>query len=113
MTLVGMALARVAQCGHGAYHAHIATRVGTSQDGEAMIFPSYFRRLAVQPGLYWLVPDSEAVVGALRTYQEGSTAEMACTTCMPRSWEAAAWPQPRPPTWSPCRRTGSWTLMFE
>ena len=29
------------------------------------------RRLARQPGVYWLVPDSEAAVGALRTYYEG------------------------------------------
>ena len=36
-----------------------------------MILLSYVRRLAQQPGRYWLVPDSEAAVGALRTYQEG------------------------------------------
>ena len=36
-----------------------------------MILLSYVRRLAKQPGVYWLVPDSEAAVGALRTYQGG------------------------------------------
>ena len=36
-----------------------------------MVLLSYVRRLAQQPGVYWLVPDSEAAVGALRTYQEG------------------------------------------
>ena len=36
-----------------------------------MILLSYVRRLAKQPGVYWLVPDSEAAVGAFRTYQEG------------------------------------------
>ena len=36
-----------------------------------MILLSYIRRLAKQPGVYWLVPDSEAAVGALRMYQEG------------------------------------------
>ena len=70
-TPAGMAMAGVAQCGHGAYQAHVASGVGTSQEGEAMILLSYIRRLAVQPGVYWLVPNSEAVVGALRTYQEG------------------------------------------
>ena len=35
-----------------------------------MILLSYVRRLAEQRGVYWLVPDSEAAVGA-RTYQEG------------------------------------------
>ena len=36
-----------------------------------MILLSYARRLATQPGVYWLVSDSEAALGALRTYQEG------------------------------------------
>ena len=36
-----------------------------------MILLLYTRRLAVQPGVQWLAPDSEASVGALRTYQEG------------------------------------------
>ena len=27
--------------------------------------------ISARPGVYWLVPDSEAAVGALRTYQEG------------------------------------------
>ena len=70
-TAAGMAMAGVAQCGHGAYQAHVASAVGTSQEGEAMILLLYVRRLAEQPGVYWLVPDSEAVVGALRAYQEG------------------------------------------
>ena len=65
------AMARVAQCGHGADRAHVASGVGTSQEGEAMILLAYIRRLSVQPGVYWLVPDFEAAVGALRTYQEG------------------------------------------
>ena len=36
-----------------------------------MILPSYVRRMAGQPGVYWVVPDSKAAVGALCTYQEG------------------------------------------
>ena len=36
-----------------------------------MILLCYVRRLAEQPRVYWLVPDSEAAVGSLRTYQEG------------------------------------------
>ena len=35
-----------------------------------MILLSYVWRLAVQPGVYWLFPDPEVVVGALRTYKE-------------------------------------------
>ena len=70
-TQAGVAMAGVAQSGPAAYHAHVASGVGTSQEGEAVILLSYVRRLAQQPGVYWLVPDSEAAVGALRTYQEG------------------------------------------
>ena len=46
----------------------MASGVGTSQEGEAMILLSYIGRLAQQPGVFWLVPDSEAAVGVLRTY---------------------------------------------
>ena len=70
-TEAGMAKAGVAQSGPAAYQAHVASGVGTSQEGEAVILLSYVRKLAQQPGVYWLVPDSEAAVGALRTYQEG------------------------------------------
>ena len=70
-TLAGMAMAGVAENGHQAYQSPVASGVGTSQEGEAMILLSYIRRLAQQPGVFWLVPDSEAAVGALRTYQEG------------------------------------------
>ena len=73
-----------------------------------MILLSYVRRLAQQQGVFWLVPDSEAAVGALRTYQEGGhcgdgihhlIVEMAYTTSTPLSWEASASPRPRPSTW--------------
>ena len=40
-TPAGMAMAGVAQCGPGAYQAHVASGVGTSQEGEAMILLSY------------------------------------------------------------------------
>ena len=70
-TRAGMAMAGVAQSGPAAYQTQVASGVGTSQEGEAMILLSYVRRLATQPGVDWLVPDSEAAVGALRTYQEG------------------------------------------
>ena len=61
----------VAQSGPEAYRTHVASGVGTSQEGEAMILLSYVRRLAQQPGVFWLVSDSEAALGALRTYQVG------------------------------------------
>ena len=70
-TQAGMAMAGVAQSGPAAYRAHVTSGVGTSQEGEAMILLSYVCRLAQQPRVYWLVPDSEAAVGAFRTYQEG------------------------------------------
>ena len=70
-TQAGMAMAGVVQSGPEAYQAQVASGVGTSQEGEAMALLSYARRLATQPGVYWLVPDSEAAVGALRTYQAG------------------------------------------
>ena len=66
-----MAMAGVAQSGPTTYQARVASGVGTSQEGEAMILLSYVRGLAQQPGVYWLVPDSEAAVGALRMYHEG------------------------------------------
>ena len=46
----------------------MASGVGMSQEGEAMILLSYIRRLAQQPGVFWLVPDSEEAARALRTY---------------------------------------------
>ena len=70
-TPAGMAMAGVAQSGLEAYKTYMASGVGTSQEGEAMILLSYIRRLAQQPAVFWLVPYSEAAVGALRTYQEG------------------------------------------
>ena len=64
-TPAGMAMEGVAQNGHGAYQTHVASG---SQEGEAMILLSLIRRLTQQPGVFLLVPDSEATVGALRTY---------------------------------------------
>ena len=63
-----------------------------------MILLSYARRLAIQPGVYWVVPDSETALGALRTYQEGGhhgDGIHHLHVCMPRSWEATIWPPPR------------------
>ena len=70
-TQAGMAMAGVVQSGRGEYQAQVASGVGTSPEGEAMALLSYARRLATQKAVYWLVPDSEAAVGALRRYQEG------------------------------------------
>ena len=57
-TRAGMAMAGVAQSGPTTYQSQVASGLGTSQEGEAMILLSYVRRLAKQPGVYWLVPDS-------------------------------------------------------
>ena len=70
-TQAGMAMAGVAQSRPEADPTRVASGVGTSQEGEAMILLLYVRRLAQHPGVFWLVPHSEAAVGALRTYQEG------------------------------------------
>ena len=51
-TPAGMAMAGVAQSGYRAYQTHVASGVGTSQEGEAMILLSCIRRLAQQPGVY-------------------------------------------------------------
>ena len=69
-TQAGMAMAGVVQSGPGEYQCQVASGVGTSQEGEAMAPLSYACQLATQQGVYWLVPHSEAAVGALRMYQE-------------------------------------------
>ena len=51
-TQAGMAMAGVAQSGPEAYRTHVASGVGTSQEGEAMILLSYVRRLAQQLGVF-------------------------------------------------------------
>ena len=82
----GMAMAGVAQSRLEAYRTHVACRVGTFHEGEAMIFLLYARTLAQQLGVLWPVPDSEAEVGALRTYQErghcGDGIHHLCTTVL-------------------------------
>ena len=70
-TGAGMAMAGVPRSGLEAYRTHVASGVGPSQEGEAMILLSYIRRLAQQPGVFWLVPYLEAALGALRTNPEG------------------------------------------
>ena len=51
-TPAGIAMAGIAQSGHEAYQTHVASGVGTSQEGEAMILLSYVKRLAEQPSVY-------------------------------------------------------------
>ena len=70
-TPAGMAMAGVAQSRLQAYETHMASGVDSSREREATLFLSYIRRLAQPPGVFCLVPDSEAAVGALRTYHEG------------------------------------------
>ena len=69
-TPAGMPMVGVAQSGQEAYQTHVASGVGTSQEGEAMILLSYIQRLAQQLGVYWLVRDCKAAVRALGTYHE-------------------------------------------
>ena len=47
-----MAMTGVAQSGLEAYQTNVASGVGTSQEGEAMILLSYIRRLAQQPRVF-------------------------------------------------------------
>ena len=63
-------MAGVAQSGPAAYRAHVASGVGTSQEGEAMILLSYVRRLAPARGIL-AGAGLRGGSGALRTYQEG------------------------------------------
>ena len=66
-----MSIVAVTQSGREAYRTHMASGVGTCQEGEAMILLPYVRKLAQHPAVFWPVLDSEATVGALRTYHEG------------------------------------------
>ena len=61
-----------------------------------MILLSYIRRLAQQPRVYWLVPDSEAAMGALRTYHEGGHCGDGIHHLYATVLGAADFPRPRP-----------------
>ena len=70
-TRVGMAMALVYEHVPGWYTAVAASGVGTSQEGEALTLLLCAHRLALQQGVYWVVPDSESAVCTLQIYQEG------------------------------------------
>ena len=55
----------------GEGEASVAGGPGTSQKGEALALIEYVIALARRGGVYWIIGDSEAAVGALRKYQEG------------------------------------------
>ena len=76
----GMAVAGVAQNWPATYQAQVTSAVGTSQEEKPMIRPSYVRRLAQQPGVYSLVPDSEAAVEPSARTMRRATAEMVYAT---------------------------------
>ena len=44
---------------------------GTAQDGEALALITYVRALRDKEGVYWIVVDSEAAMGALWSYLKG------------------------------------------
>ena len=95
----GMAMAGVARSGLEAYRTHVASKVGTSQETEAMVLLPYHRMLAQHPRVFWLVRGSEAASGALGTYHEGAEKAivgMVSTTTVPLSSEANASPRPWP-----------------
>ena len=48
----------------------VTSGVRTSQEREALTLRFCTPQLASQRGVYWVVPDSESAVDALRTYQE-------------------------------------------
>ena len=52
------------------YGVRVASGVGTSQEGEAMTVLLYVPQLEPQEGVYWVVPDLESAVAALRTYKD-------------------------------------------
>ena len=55
----------------GEGEAAVAGGPGTSQEGEALALIEYVIALAGREGVYWIIGDSEAAVGALRKYQQG------------------------------------------
>ena len=48
---------------------------GTAQDGEALALITYVRALRDKEGVHWIVVDSEAAMGALRSYLKGTGRE--------------------------------------
>ena len=55
----------------GEGQAAVAGGPGTSQEGEVPALIEYVIALACKRGVYWIIGDSEAAVGALRKYQQG------------------------------------------
>ena len=104
-TRAGMSMARVTHSGPTAYKTHVASGVGTSQEGEAMILLSYIRRLAQQPQVYWCRTWKRQWGPSARTKQTALVG-MASTTSTQHSWGESASPRSPPSTWSPRRRTG-------
>ena len=50
--------------------ASVAGGPGTSQEGEAMALIEYVILLVAREGVYWIIGDSEAAVGALHKYRD-------------------------------------------
>ena len=65
-TAAGMAMVMVYGREPGEYATETTSGIGKSEEGEALTPLLCARRLPVHT--YWVVPDSESAVGALRTY---------------------------------------------
>ena len=70
-TPAGMAMALAYDHAPWRYRSVVASGVETSQEGEALTLLLCARQLAAQQGVYWVVPDSDSVVGTLCTYHAG------------------------------------------
>ena len=69
-TPAGMAMAPAYEHAPGQNMTVTTSGMGTSQEGEALTLLLCVR-LVTQQGIYWMVPDLESAISALRTYQEG------------------------------------------
>ena len=104
-TPAGMAMAGVAQSGHEADGAHIASGVGTAQEGEAMVLRPEVGRAA---GSVLAGAGLPGGGGGPPYLPRGGPLWGWHAPPICQSWGAAS-PQPQPSMWSPCRRTGSHT----
>ena len=106
-TRADMSMAVVAQSRPTAYRAHVASGVGTSQEGEAMILLSSVGRLAQQPeGYIGWCRIRRRQWGPFARTKRGAIVETAYITSRLQSWEASASPRSQPSTWLPRPRTG-------
>ena len=98
-TPAGMTMALAYERAPGECTTETTSGIGTSQEGEALTLLLYVRRLEAQQGTYWVVPDSQSAVGALRTYQEGGKCGDGIHHLYANTLGWSAWPRGLRSTW--------------